>query len=422
MGKNRLLSGRLLLGVVLLHCSAHAENASETVNAEKAPRVFIADSAVLPRVRALVQQDAEGDTPFADAYARLCSDADAWLDTGPFSVMSKTGMPPSGDKHDYWSVGPYWWPDPESADGLPYIRRDGKVNPEYRQGVYDADAFLTCSRAVHELALAAYFSGKKAYGEHGLRLLRTWFLDAETKMNPNMRYAQAIPGRNDGRDVGVVEAESLRHLPDAIGMLTSTGHWTEQDEAAMQQWCRAFLDWMLHSGTLKHYLAKGGHNNIAIGLDSLVIALALYTRQPDVAREQITRLSMERIANQIEADGRMPQELARTKAFGYSIKALTSFFIVARLAEHLDIDLWKYTTENGRSLRLALDFLLPFVYTPKDFNYAGTVDPQQMGRTLLPLAIRAWNDDSHRKAYTHLGDEVRFYHERLMYPAFLLKR
>lgn len=112
MGKNRLLSGRLLLGVVLLHCSAHAENASETVNAEKAPRVFIADSAVLPRVRALVQQDAEGDTPFADAYARLCSDADAWLDTGPFSVMSKTGMPPSGDKHDYWSVGPYWWPDP----------------------------------------------------------------------------------------------------------------------------------------------------------------------------------------------------------------------------------------------------------------------------------------------------------------------
>lgn len=418
MNKVCLLSGRLFLGLVLLHYSVHAENASKTVNAEKAPRVFIADSAVLPKVRAFVQQDAEGDTPFADAYARLCSDADAWLDTGPFSVMSKTGMPPSGDKHDYWSVGPYWWPDPESADGLPYIRRDGKVNPEYRQGVYDADAFLTCSRAVHELALAAYFSGKKAYGEHGLRLLRTWFLDAETKMNPNMRYAQAIPGRNDGRDVGVVEAESLRHLPDAIGMLTSTGHWTEQDEAAMQQWCRAFLDWMLHSGALKHYLAKGGHNNIAIGLDSLVIALALYTRQPDVAREQITRLSMERIANQIEADGRMPQELARTKAFGYSIKALTSFFIVARLAEHLDIDLWKYTTENGRSLRLALDFLLPFVYTPKDFNYEGPVDPQQMGRTVLPLAIRAWNDDSHRKAYTHLGGSERTYPEQFVFPTF----
>ncbi len=418
MNKVRLISRMLVLGLVLMHYAAHATGDAESVNPEKSPRVFIADSVVLPKVRAIVQQDAEGDTPFADAYARLCSDADAWLDAGPFSVMSKTGMPPSGDKHDYWSVGPYWWPDPESEGGLPYIRRDGEVNPEYRQGAYDADAFLTCSRAVHQLALAAYFSGKKAYGEHAVRLLRTWFLDAETKMNPNMRYAQAIPGRNDGRDVGIVEAESLRHLPDAIGMLTSTGHWTEEDEAGMQQWCREFLNWMLHSGDLKNYLAKGGHNNIAIGLDSLVIALALYTRQPDVAREQITRLSMERIANQIEADGPMPQELARTKAFGYSIKALASFFIVARLAEHVDIDLWKYTTENGRSLRLALDFLLPFVYTPEDFNYEGEVNPQQMGRTLLPLAVRAWNDDSHRKAYAHLGDGVRSYPEWLVFPTF----
>lgn len=391
------------------------------VNAAATPQIFIADGQLLHQVKILVTDDSAENTPFHEAYVKLKADAKNLLDAGPFSVTSKTSIPPSGDKHDYMSVGPYWWPNPGTDDGLPFVRHDGKVNPDYRKNAYDATAFSALNRAWRDLALAAYLTGNNAYAEHAVHLLRVWFLDADTRMNPNMRYAQAIPGRCDGRDVGIVEAESLRYLPDAIGMLALSGCWTKEDEAAMQQWCRSFLDWMLNSGALKGYLTQGGQNNIAIGLDSLIIALALYTRQPDIAREQVTRLSMARIATQIKPDGSMPMELKRTKAFGYSIKALSSFFVVARLAEHLDIDLWNYTAEEGGSLRLAMNFLLPYVYTPKEFKYEGDVNPQRLGHTLLPLAIRAWDDERYRKAYTHLGDSVNTYRERLVYPSFLLQ-
>ena len=83
---------------------------------------------VLSRVKHSLDR---GDTEFLPAYRQLIADVDKLLTKGPYSVMDKKQVPPSGDKHDYVSQGPYWWPDPTKADGLPYIRKDGLVNPEY---------------------------------------------------------------------------------------------------------------------------------------------------------------------------------------------------------------------------------------------------------------------------------------------------
>ncbi len=388
--------------------------------AASAPRVFISEGDLLLVVRQSLDDDSAKAPLFRDAVESLRSQADELLDAGPYSVTFKTREPPSGDKHDYLSVGPYWWPNPDTEDGLPFIRRDGDVNPDYRADAYDATAFGRFNRAWRRLALAWYYTRHEPYAEHAAQLLRVWFLEPETRMNPHMRYAQAIPGRNDGRAVGIVEAERLRYLPDAIGMLEESGHWTAADQEKMQAWCVDFLDWMLHSGALERYVSRGGHNNIAIGLDSLVAALALYTDQPDTARDHINRLTFDRVASQIEPDGSLPWELARTQAFGYSIKALDSFFVVARLAEHVDVDLWHYSTPDGRSLRKALDFLLPYLDEPGEWTHEGGVNPHRAGQILLPLAIRAWNDDAYRQAYDNLGERTRTDEERLIYPAFLL--
>src|ERR1044072_5271844 len=61
---------------------------------------------------------------------KLERDARKALVSGPFSITSKATTPPSGDKHDYMSQAPYFWPDPQRPNGLPYIRRDGDRNPE----------------------------------------------------------------------------------------------------------------------------------------------------------------------------------------------------------------------------------------------------------------------------------------------------
>ncbi len=66
----------------------------------------------------------------SDAVNSIISSAERTMTKNLVTVMDKPILPPSGDKHDYMSMGPYWWPNPDTDDGLPYIRKDGLVNPE----------------------------------------------------------------------------------------------------------------------------------------------------------------------------------------------------------------------------------------------------------------------------------------------------
>ena len=164
---------------------------------------------------------ASGDAALKSALVRLIAEADAALEVGPFSVVHKTRLPVSGDVHDYFSYGPYWWPDPDKVDGLPYIRRDGEVNPEARNTNSDRVALAAMTETVVTLSLAFYFTDKPIYAERAALLLRTWFLDPATRMNPHLDYAQAIPGRVDGRGIGIIDTTRWIALTDALGLLAA---------------------------------------------------------------------------------------------------------------------------------------------------------------------------------------------------------
>ncbi|MBN1797577.1 MAG: alginate lyase family protein [Spirochaetales bacterium] len=144
----------------------------------------------------LKQYYQSGDEQISLAVADLIKKADAALESGPYSVMHKTGLPPGGDKHDYYSLGIYYWPDPFKVSGLPYIRRDGRVNPESYSDVYDKKSLIGLFRSVGVLSLAYYYTEKLTYLEYAAVLLRTWFLDPKTRMNPHLSFAQIRPGSN----------------------------------------------------------------------------------------------------------------------------------------------------------------------------------------------------------------------------------
>src|SRR3954466_4902684 len=123
---------------------------------------------------------------FADATAArqaLMQAADRALEQKPVSVMDKKKVPPSGDKHDYLSQAPYWWPDPAKPDGKPYIRKDGQRNPEI-DAIADHDNLGRLGDAVATLGLAYAYTGREVYAAHAARLVRAWFLDPATRMNP----------------------------------------------------------------------------------------------------------------------------------------------------------------------------------------------------------------------------------------------
>src|SRR5690606_35001419 len=192
---------------------------------------FLLDGPGLVEVKRRIEV---GDEQFRPALAKLRADADKALELAPPSVMDKAARPPSGDKHDYMSRGSYWWPNPNSADGLPYIRRDGHYNPENDQ--FDARPRSRMCSAVDDLAVAYFFTGEERYAEKAAMLLRVWFLDPATKMNPHLKYGQGIPGICDGRALGIIDTVSFARLVDSVGLLGGCRAWRAQDQRALQEW------------------------------------------------------------------------------------------------------------------------------------------------------------------------------------------
>src|SRR4051812_15952667 len=238
--------GLCLAAIVVLAAAAVRLPAAEPnvkSNPTQAPRVFLLDAAVL---QGNLQRVRAGEKIFTAALAQLEREAQQELSVGPFSVLNKDYTPPSGDKHDYMSQAPYFWPDPSSTDGLPYIRRDGERNPEINKYRNHGD-MSRMMNTVHVLALAYYFTGNEKYAVKAGSLLRAWFLDPQTGMNPNLQYAQAIPGINTGRGIGLIETAALPRVVDAIGLLQGSGSWTEADQRGMEKWLGTFLTWMLES-------------------------------------------------------------------------------------------------------------------------------------------------------------------------------
>ncbi len=301
---------------------------------------------------------ARGDESLKPAMDRLIAEADEALKVGPFSVMDKKLTASSGDKHDYMSLGVYWWPDPKKSDGLPYIRRDGEWNPKTQTNATDRESFGQLSSVVETLAIASYFTEDRRYAERVRELLRVWFLDTATKMNPHLQFGQGIPGRTEGRAVGIIDTEWLPGLIDAIALLETSGVWTQEDQVAMQAWCRAYLEWLR---TSKHGLREEkAPNNHGTWYDAQMVSLALYVGRVDLAKEILEKVKTRRIEKHIEPDGSQPAELARTRPLHYSRMNLNGLFLLAEMGRKVDVDLWGYESSDGRSLRKALDFLAPY--------------------------------------------------------------
>jgi hypothetical protein len=307
-----------------------------------------------------------GDQTLVQAAKRLIADADKTLKHDTYTVTAKSKTPPSGDKHDYMSVGPYWWPDSTKPNGLPYIRKDGQVNPD-RFAINDATYLKNLCDDVELLAVTYYFSDDEKYARRAAELLRVWFLNTDTKMNPNLNYGQAIPGITDGRGIGLIDSRAFAKLADAVQLLRGSSVWAPGDHAALQNWFRQFLDWMLTSPIGKD--EEDEHNNHGTYYDFQSIGLALFTDNKTLARQIIEQKTMKRIESQLKADGSQPHELARTLSWNYSVMNLQGFFGIALLAENVQIDLWNYETETGKSVKKAFLWLLPYAEGKKSWEH-----------------------------------------------------
>jgi Alginate lyase len=326
------------------------------------PKVFCADPQALLESKACF---ATNDAALKPAFDKLFSDARKALSSKPVSVIEKNRIPPSGDKHDYVSQAPYYWPDTNSADGK-YIRHDGERNPESKVDSDDQRLNSVCSRT-HTLALAFYFSGDEKYAAKATELLRVFFLDPATRMNPNLNFGQGIPGQCDGRPSGLITARGFVELVDALGLLEESKSWTAADRQGMKSWLEKYFNWLTTSKIgLGERKTRNNHGSF---YDGQAAAIALFIGQPDFARNIVAEARTKRIAFQIEPDGRQPLELARTKSFGYSAFNLRALVDLASIAQNLGVDLWHYQSTNGACLLAALQFMAPYADAHKKWPF-----------------------------------------------------
>jgi hypothetical protein len=320
-------------------------------------------------LRLASQRLEQGDPDTVAATRAIVEDADRCLKRPIKPITDKKRLPPSGDARDFFSIGTYWWPNPDTEDGLPYVRRDGRVNPEAMKS--DTGKVRRLCRESRILSLAWMLTGQARYAEHCAALLRTWFVDPAHAMNPHLSYAQSIPGVSDGRSYGIIDTRGFRYLVDSATLILDQGSWTAAEHDRLGEWMGQFLDWLLSSQAGRKENAS--KNNHGTWYSAQVLSLALFCGRKKLA-SKLALAARNRIEEQIEANGSQPAEFQRSRPLTYCTMNLWAFFEVATAAERTDVDLWSYRAPGGGSLQQAALWLLPYVRRDQDWPEREIID------------------------------------------------
>lgn len=351
-------------------------------------RYFTYEAATLAQTRHSL---ADKNSALQPAYRALLASADAALKQPAPSVTQKLLTPSSGDKHDYYSFGPYWWPNPDTSSHLPYIRKDGQTNPESKTDATDSVRMAHFGSDMRALGLAYYFSGNKTYAAKAAEMARVWFVRPQTRMNPNMAHAQAIPGVVDGRGIGIIDSRVLIDVMDTIELIRPSDTLKDADYQAIKNWYGQFSQWLLTSDN--GFEEGNWHNNHGAFFDAQVVAFSLFSDHPDIAKRQMRVAQLRHLTAQVDREGHLTAEIERTRSWHYTQFALSAYQRLARYGELTGVDLWQSNIDD-HTLRQALLVAAKPVGKPADWTYPELKFDEEEAVGNMIAASRAYPKDA----------------------------
>ncbi len=303
------------------------------------------------------------------SLSSLLQNADKYMQAPVIAITDKPDecTAPTGDKRDFMSVGDYSWPNPDTPDGMPWIRWDGHWNPNAQR--FDLKARLQpMTAAVSTLGLAYFYTGNEEYARKAAEYARAWFVTPSTRMNPHMTYAACLPGHNDGKGYyyGLIQGTSFRDCLAGLCLIKGSKAYTAEIDSGVKQWAREMSEWLFTSDMGKRERAM--KNNHAMAYYIQVISYAMFLGNTETVSEITKEIREKVISKQIEPDGRQPQELRRPAAYNYTLLNLQFMVATCTLVRDIDPTLFDYVSSDGRSISKGLDFAMKYLgKTLEDF-------------------------------------------------------
>lgn len=287
---------------------------------------------------------------------RILRAADQYMGEAPITVTAFTAARSAGGKHDYFSEGDYWWPDPRNLGG-PYIQRDGQSNPD--NFTEHRHALIRLSVQVPALSAAWLITKKDGYAEQAVRHLRAWFVDEATRMNPNLEYAQGIHGITKGRGTGIIDTLHLVEVVRAASVLEKSPSFPEGAQHSIKAWFTQYVHWMTTSPNgIQERNAKNNHGTCWV---LQVAEFSSYTGNTDLVDFCRDRFTDVILPNQIAPNGSFPLELARTKPYGYCLFNLDVMTTACQVLSTPEHNLWNFALPDGRAVRKAVEYMFPYI-------------------------------------------------------------
>lgn len=319
-------------------------------------RWFLGSLPVAALASRVLNADAERFDVDSFDRARVVLDANRYLTQVPRTVTSSTSPRSAGGTHDFFSEGDYWWPDPKNPDG-PYVRRDGMSNPnnfdDHRKYL------LAFSVQMPALASAWVLTKDRRYSDHAIEHLNAWFVNVETRMNPNLQYAQAIHGRTTGRGTGIIDTIHLVEVARATQVLREKGILSPNEFAPIKAWFADYVKWMENTTNGKD--ERDAVNNHGTCWAMQIASFSALTGDGERQEAVRTRYRTVLLPNQMATNGSFPRELARTKPYSYSLFNLEAMSAICQILSTGQNDLWHFELADGRGMRKGLDFMVPYI-------------------------------------------------------------
>jgi hypothetical protein len=321
---------------------------------------------------------------------RILQAAKVALSLEPPTITRHRARLSEGGPNDFYSNADYFWPDPTKPDGLPYMSRDGESNPD--NFFQHRLAMRELRDAVAALGAAYKITGEDRYVTKAVELLRAFFLEPKTRMNPNLQYAQAVPGRSPGRSYGIIDGLHLVEIPPAITAMQTSPAFPAEVLAGLKQWFHDMTDWMMTSENGRTEAAAKNNHSVAYFVQ--IAAFARFTGDELKLTECRRQFKEVFVPNQMAVDGSFPLELNRTKPYGYSIFQLDNLATLCKVLSTTNENLWTFKLADGRGIRVAMEFLYPYLADkskwphPPDVQAWDAWPARQPGLLLAGLALR----------------------------------